>query len=246
MIFGMDSCTLQVLGFSCVRFAGESIVISGPNFRWFGFHRVTGYPQESESQQTLMDAVLDVVQVGIDLIGLIPGCNVVCGALNAGISRFGAIITALYRELLAWHVRAAVLPREQSEWWHTLTNDEKMLIKTLKVLKAGALITNAGLLGSEDLKEIARRWSEGELEWDDPDDIALFSSLLRNFQTAAGSAKDIDSETRKRTPRGTIRPQRSREIRTIQGKLPMRRRKKQKAPGKSRKMRYATKIRSML
>ena len=206
MIFGMDSCTLQVPGFSCVRFAGESIVISGPNFRWFGFHRITGYPQESESQQTLMDAVLDVVQVGIDLIGLIPGCNVVCGALNAGISLLRGDYYGVVSGIIGMACPGGGLASRAIGMVADASQTTKKVIKTLKVLKAGALITNAGLLGSEDLKEIARRWSEGELEWDDPDDIALFSSLLRNFQTAAGSAKDIDSETRKRTPKGDDTP----------------------------------------
>jgi len=35
----------------------------------------------SESQKSFMDTIMDVVQTGIDLIGLIPGCNIVCGAI---------------------------------------------------------------------------------------------------------------------------------------------------------------------
>ncbi len=51
-----------------------------------GLKRSSDYEVVSESQKSFMDTIMDVVRTGIDLIGLIPGCNIVCGAITARIS----------------------------------------------------------------------------------------------------------------------------------------------------------------
>ncbi|MFR4350182.1 MAG: RHS repeat-associated core domain-containing protein [Roseburia sp.] len=201
MILGLQSCTLQVPG-SCVRFAGESIIMSGPNFWWFGFARMSSYPKQSESQQTLMDSILDAFQLGIDLVGLIPGCNVVCGAINAGISLLRGDYYGAMSGLAGMLCPGGGLMTRGLGLLSNASETTKKVMKALKVLKAGALFTNAGLLGYQDGKEIIDQVKNGEFDITDPSDLALVTSLGRNIHTAFQSGKDIHDEVRPKKPRG--------------------------------------------
>ena len=87
-----------------------------------------------------MDAVLDVVQVGIDLIGLISGCNVVCGALNAGISLLRGDYYGVVSGIIMADCPGGGLASRAIGMVADASQTTKKVIKTLKVLKAGALI----------------------------------------------------------------------------------------------------------
>ncbi|MFI3172752.1 MAG: DUF6531 domain-containing protein, partial [Eubacteriales bacterium] len=84
-VFGMNELTISV-GNSTFRFTSNTINVSATELKWLGLNQQLGYPVESKSQKSFFDTMLDVVQMGIDLIGCIPCCNVVCGAINTVIS----------------------------------------------------------------------------------------------------------------------------------------------------------------
>ena len=205
MILGLASCTLQVPG-SYVRFTEDSIVMKGPDLWWFGFNRRSDYFQHSQSQQTLMDSIMDAVQLGIDIVGMIPGCNVVCGALNAGISLLRGDYYGALSGLMGMCCPGGGLVTRGLGMLADASDAAKVVIKGLKVLKSGALMLNAALLGSQDLKELIRRWESNELSFTDPEDWDLLVSLGRNAQTAFQSGKDIYDEVKPKKPAGDTNP----------------------------------------
>lgn len=210
MIFGLDCCTLQVPG-AYVRFTDDTIVMKGPDLWWFGFERRSGYAQHSESQQTLMDSILDAVQLGIDIVGMIPVCNVVCGALNAGISLLRGDYYGALSGFMGMCCPGGGLITRGLGMLADASDTARKAIKALKILKSGALILNAGLLGSQDLEELIRRYKSQELSLTDPKDWELVISLGRNALTAFQSGKDIYDETKPKKPAGDTNPNKDQE-----------------------------------
>ena len=202
MILGLDRCTLQVPGAS-VRFHSNMIVLSGPKFWWFGLNRSSDYPEVSESQQTMMDTILDTVQLAIDIVGLIPGCNVICGALNAGISLVRGDYYGAVSGLVGMISPGAGLATRALKTVTKSVETAETVVKVLKILKAGAVGLNALLLGAEDVKELLRRWEEGTFSITDPEDLALLNSLGRNMLTTCQSGKDAyDAGKKPKNPQG--------------------------------------------
>lgn len=202
MILGLDRCILQVPG-SSVRFHSNMIILSGPKFWWFGFHRSSDYPEVSESQQTMMDTILDTVQLAIDVIGMIPVCSVVCGALNAGISLLRGDYYGVVSGLVGMICPGAGLATRALKTVTKTAEAAETAVKVLKVLKAGAVAMNAVLLGWDDAKELLRRCEEGTFSITDQEDLALFNSFGRNLVTACQSGKDVyDAAKSPKNPQG--------------------------------------------
>ena len=179
------------------------IVLSGPKFWWFGFNRSSDYPEVSESQQTMMDTILDTVQLAIDIVGLIPGCNVICGALNAGISLVRGDYYGAVSGLVGMISPGAGLATRALKTVTKSVETAETVVKVLKILKAGAVGINALLLGAEDVKELLRRCEERTFSITDPEDLALLNSLGRNMLTTCQSGKDAyDAGKKPKSPQG--------------------------------------------
>ena len=95
LIFGLKRCELKVQESSLVfregeMFGGSEIRMQTPEFHELGFYRGRTYETMAESTNTLVDTLLDGIQLGLDIIGIIgiacPVVGVVTGALNAAIS----------------------------------------------------------------------------------------------------------------------------------------------------------------
>ena len=196
MILGLQSCTLQVEGAS-VYFSESNIIMAGPKFRWLGFERFGDYPQVSESQQTFMDSVMDVVQLGIDIVGCIPGCNVVCGGLNAGISLLRGDYYGAMSGLAGMLCPGGGLVTRSIKMIGEASDTARKVIKALKILKAGALLLNAAIQGGQGAMELYDKMKNGEFDITNPDDLALLTSVLRSGLTMYQSGKTIYDETRK-------------------------------------------------
>ena len=195
MILGLDRCTLQVPG-SSVRFHSNMIILSAPKFWWFGLNRSSDYPEVSESQTTMMDTIMDTVQLAIDIVGLFPCCNVICGALNAGISLARGDYYGAVCGLMGMLSPGIALAGRVVKGVSKSVDTAEAVVKVLKVLKAGASGLKAAVLSGDDFQELLRRCLEGNFSITDQEDLALLNSLGGHLVTALGSAKDVYDTTK--------------------------------------------------
>ena len=150
-----------------------------------------------------MDTILDTVQLAIDIVGLIPGCNVICGALNAGISLVRGDYYGAVSGLVGMISPGAGLATRALKTVTKSVETAETVVKVLKILKAGAVGINALLLGAEDVKELLRRCEERTFSITDPEDLALLNSLGRNMLTTCQSGKDAyDAGKKPKSPQG--------------------------------------------
>ena len=195
MILGLDRCTLQVPG-SSVRFHSNMLILSSPKFWWFGLNRLSDYPEVSESQTTMMDTIMDTVQLAIDIVGLFPCCNVICGALNAGISLARGDYYGAVCGLMGMLSPGIALAGRVVKGVSKSVDTAEAVVKVLKVLKAGASGLKAAVLSGDDFQELLRRCLEGNFSITDQEDLALLNSLGGHLVTALGSAKDVYDTTK--------------------------------------------------
>ena len=202
MILGLDRCTLQVPG-SSVRFHSNMLILSSPKFWWFGLNRLSDYPEVSESQKTMIDNIMDTVQLAIDIVGLFPCCNVICGALNAGISLARGDYYGAVCGLMGMLSPGIALAGRVVKGVSKSVDTAEAVVKVLKVLKAGASGLKATVLGWDDGKELYRRWKEGTFSLTDKEDLELLNSLGGHIVTALGSTKDVyDIKNAPKNPQG--------------------------------------------
>jgi len=203
MIIGLESCTLQT-DRSSVKFSGEEVIFSGPDFWYFGFNRSSDYPVESESQQTMADTIMDVVQAGIDLIGLIPVCTPFCGAINAVISLVRGDYYGAVSSVIGMALPGGGLATRVVNGISKVSNTAKRMVKGLTILKMGMHILNAAILGEKDYIELMKKILTNDFHPNEQEDLALLSSLMRNFATVGQCTKGITREIKefKQIPKG--------------------------------------------
>ena len=202
MIIGLESCILQTQK-SSVRFSGETVVFQGPDFWALGLKRSSDYEVVSESQKSFMDTIMDVVQTGIDLIGLIPGCNIVCGAINAGISLLRGDYYGALSSVAGMFCPGGGLVLHTLNKIDKVSDGVKKTVKALTILKMGATGLNAALLCAPDAKELWDKIRSGDFHFDNQEDLELLNSVGRNFATCAQSVKGLKRELGLNKPKGS-------------------------------------------
>ena len=102
LIFGLNCCKLQVQD-SYLMIDSLNIYVQSPVFHELGFYRGRTYERMEENTNTFMDNLLDGVQLGLDVLGMVgsffPPLNIVASVANATISfcrgDFGGAVTNL-------------------------------------------------------------------------------------------------------------------------------------------------------
>lgn len=85
VLFSESNRLFMMVGESSL-YCGEGFLhFVSPDFRWSGAKAGT-HPIDSVENRNWLDNVLDVVQFGLDVLGMIPGVGIVPDLLNAGIS----------------------------------------------------------------------------------------------------------------------------------------------------------------
>ena len=202
MIIGLESCILQTQK-SSVQFSGETVVFQGPNFWALGLKRSSDYEVVSESQKSFMDTIMDVVQTGIDLIGLIPGCNIVCGAINAGISLLRGDYYGALSGVAGMICPGGGLVLRAVDKVKDFSQTARKVIKALTILKMGAVGINAAILSASDAKALWDKFWNGGIDLTSQEDLELINSLGGNFMTCANSVKGLKRELGLTKPKGS-------------------------------------------
>ena len=202
MIIGLESCTLRTQS-SSVQFSGDTAIFQGPDFWALGLSRSSEYEVASESQSSFMDTIMDVVQTGIDLIGLIPGCNVVCGAINAGISLMRGDYYGALSSIAGMICPGGGLVLRAADKISAISSGTKKAIKALTLLKMGAVGLNALLTGAPDASTLAKKVLSGDFHLDSQEDLELLNSVGRSIVTCGQSVKGIRRELGMAKPQGS-------------------------------------------
>lgn len=189
-ITGLKTCELTLENGPSVFFNEDGIQIDAPKFRWFGFDKSDAYEQKTESQQTFMDSIMDAVQLAVDVVGMFPVCNVVCGAINAGISLLrGDYYGALSGVMGMLSPGAGLISRcigILCEGNETL----QRALTVLKILKAGSIGINAYIQGRQQYFDIKMLMDAGEFDFTNPDHLAMIVSMARSYFTVGTSVKN--------------------------------------------------------
>ena len=189
MIMGLNTCSIKT-NQSSVEFSGDTAMFSGPDFWFLGFNRSSDYPVEAKSPQTLMDTIMDSVQVVVDLIGIIPGCNIVCGVINAGISLVRGQYYNAVSSIVGMFCPGGGLVLHTMGKMKNVSKAGKgfKLVKGLTILKMGAVGLNGILTSGQMAVELFsnRKNLTGQ------ECLELINSIGRGIVTALQSAKGID------------------------------------------------------
>ena len=186
---GLQVCELALENGPSVLFTEEGIQIDAPKFRWFGFTK-DAYPQVSESQQTFMDSIMDAVQLALDIVGCIPACNVVCGALNAGISLLRGDYYGALSGVMGMCCPGGGLITRGIGMLSDANKTIKKAVTILRILKAGAIALNAAIQGGQQLYDLGMLIASGEFDITNPDHLSMITSTVQSFYTAGSSAKN--------------------------------------------------------
>ncbi len=186
---GLQVCELALENGPSVLFTEEGIQIDAPKFRWFGFTK-DAYPQVSESQQTFMDSIMDAVQLALDIVGCIPACNVVCGALNAGISLLRGDYYGALSGAMGMCCPGGGLITRGIGMLSDANKTIKKAVTILQILKAGAIALNAAIQGGQQLYDLGMLIASGEFDITNPDHLSMITSTVQSFYTAGSSAKN--------------------------------------------------------
>ncbi len=150
-----------------------------------------------------MDTIMDVVQTGIDLIGLIPGCNIVCGAINAGISLLRGDYYGALSGVAGMICPGGGLVLRAVDKVKDFSQTARKVIKALTILKMGAVGINAAILSASDAKALWDKFWNGGIDLTSQEDLELINSLGGNFMTCANSVKGLKRELGLTKPKGS-------------------------------------------
>lgn len=187
MIMGLNTCSIKT-NQSSVEFSGDTAMFSGPDFWFLGFNRSSDYPVEAKSPQTFTDTILDGVQVVVDLIGIIPGCNIVCGVINAGISLVRGQYYNAVSSIVGMFLPGGGLVLHTMGKMKNVSKSAKAAVKGLTVLKMGAVGIN-GILTSG---QMAVELFSNRKNLTSQECLDLINSIGRGIVTALQSAKGIN------------------------------------------------------
>ncbi len=193
-IYGLNEITFSVKDSSII--INTNIFISAKNFGWMGYEKGE-HDIVEEEYQDWWSTGLDVLQMGLDLCGFIPGIGVFFDLANAAVSLArgdycGAAMSAIaaipglgdgiaaakmgVKAFKAAATTEKVLTKGQKTW------------KILKMIYMGGRLIDSGLGVSKDIKEAI---SDENFDWSNPNDIARAIGIVRQFIGMAGNTKDI-------------------------------------------------------
>jgi RHS repeat-associated protein len=189
LLTGLQVCELALENGPSILFTEEGIQIDAPKFRWFGFTR-DAHPQVSESQQTFMDFIMDAVQLVVDIVGCIPGCNVICGAINAGVSLLRGDYYGALSGVVGMCCPGGGLITRGVGMACKACKTLKKVVTVLRILKAGAIALNAMIQGGRQIYDLTTLMLSGQFKFSNPDHLSMFTSIAQSFFAAGTSIKN--------------------------------------------------------
>ena len=196
-IYGLSEVTFQVKNSRLVM--NTDIYIDAKSFGWMGYEKGE-HDIVEEEYQDWWSMGLDVLQLGLDLCGFIPGIGVFFDLANAAISLArgdycGAAMSAIAAipgigDGLAAAKMGVKAFKNLEKVPKTLTKAQRTW-KTLKMIWTGTRFVDSGLGFSHDSIMITYDMLNDNFDWSNPNDLARLVSLGRQGTGMASNVKQF-------------------------------------------------------